>query len=84
MLTCCEAVVQIGLKGLLAAEVGIAAGLTILVTDTLELRVAGIIGAIGALVVAPRVVDIPKQVLDNLESCLTNKLVTLPNEPKRS
>ena len=61
------------------AEVCITAGLTILVTDTLNLRVTGVIATICALVVAPRVVNIPEEALQNLQSSLTNKLVTLPD-----
>ena len=79
VLTCCKAVVQIGLKGLLMPEISTANSLTILIANTLELRIAGIVGTIGALVVAPRVVHIPKQALDYLEGGLTDKLVALPD-----
>ena len=61
------------------AEVCVTAGLTVLVTDTLDLRVTGVIATICALVVAPRVVDIPEEAFQNLKSSLTNKLVALPD-----
>ena len=61
------------------SEISIANSLAILIANTLELRIAGIISTIGALVVAPRVVHIPKQALDYLEGGLTDKLVALPD-----
>ena len=62
-----ESVVQVGLEGLLTSEVSVAASLTVLVADTLELRLAGVVSAIGALIVAPRVVHVPEESLPELE-----------------
>ena len=61
------------------SEISIADSLTVLVTDTLKLRVTGVVGAIGTLVVAPGVIHVPEQSLQDFECSLTDKLVALPD-----
>ena len=74
-----EIVVKISLKSLFTTKISITGSLTILVANTLQLRVTGIIGTISTLIITPRIVDTPNESLPKFEGGLTNKLVTFPD-----
>ena len=73
-----DIVVAISLERMGMTHISVTSGLAVIGAHALDLRVVGVVGTVGMLIVGERVVGIPCQAVNDLQRSLGDILHTLP------